>query len=440
MAELVIQNFGPIRRCKIEEKRFMILTGAQASGKSTIAKVIFFFRTVAEDVIQQIRTKNNGNTYHTGLENDLKKRLRNKFLRMFGSSWPMRRDMKLRYEYSRWTTIEVFLEPDRHNPSLNYVNFQFDRDVLDLISKYQNYEDIEWDESSLTKLREDVNALFSDGYETVYVPAGRSMVTLLTDQLLNIFSEEDNRTFDFCTEAYVRRIFPLRAQIGSGLQNLLKDALYTSQVKINRKALEHLEHLMNEVLHGYYAYVGGEERIVLSTKKYVKINFSSSGQQEAVWIFNLLYFYILRNKKIFLIMEEPEAHLYPTSQKHMAEALGVFAGGGNAVLVTTHSPYILGQFNNMLYAGDLRERVDSVLKERLYGILSPLAYLDPSTTCACFLSGGNLNNAMEDGLVCNEIIDEASVDINEVMENLLEVEWDLNTLEEEDARKIHQPV
>lgn len=73
MAKLVIQNFGPIRRCKIEEKRFMILTGAQASGKSTIAKVIFFFRTVAEDLIQQIRTKNNGNTYHTGLENDLKK-------------------------------------------------------------------------------------------------------------------------------------------------------------------------------------------------------------------------------------------------------------------------------------------------------------------------------------------------------------------------------
>ena len=51
MAELVIQNFGPIRHCKIEEKRFMILIGAQASGKSTIAKVIFFFRTVAEDVI-----------------------------------------------------------------------------------------------------------------------------------------------------------------------------------------------------------------------------------------------------------------------------------------------------------------------------------------------------------------------------------------------------
>jgi len=352
----------------------------------------------------------------------------------------MRSDMKLRYEYSRWTTIEVFLEPDRRNSSLNYVNFQFDHNVLDLISTYQNYEDIEWDESSLTKLREDVYALFSDGYETVYIPAGRSMVTLLTDQLLNIFSGEDNRTFDFCTESYVRRIFPLRAQIGSGLQNLLKDALHTSQVKIDRKALEHLENLMKEVLHGYYAYVGGEERIVFSPRKYVKINFSSSGQQEAVWIFNLLYFYILRNKKIFLIMEEPEAHLYPTSQKRMAEALGVFARGGNPVLVTTHSPYILGQFNNMLYAGDLRERVDSVLKEKLDGILSPLTYLNPTSTCASFLSDGKVSEAMEDGLICNELIDEASVKINEEMDNLLALEWDLNCMEEEDARKICKPV
>ena len=62
-----------------------------------------------------------------------------------------------------------------------------------------------------------MNALFLDGYETLYVPAGRSMVTLLTDHLLNIFSEEDNRTFVFCTETYVRRIFPLGAQISSGL-------------------------------------------------------------------------------------------------------------------------------------------------------------------------------------------------------------------------------
>ena len=43
-------------------------------------------------------------------------------------------------------------------------------------------------------------------------------------------------------------------------------------------------------------------------------------------------------------------------------------------------------------------------------------------------------------LVCNEIIDEVSVDINEEMDNLLAVELALNCVEEEDARKIHKRV
>jgi len=440
MARLIIHNFGPIRFCEIEEKHFTVLTGAQASGKSTVAKVLFFFRTMGDDVIEQILEESHEDIYHTSLENDLKKSLRSKFLSMFGSSWPMRRDMKLIYEYAQGTTIEVFLEADRSNHHLNFVNFRFGKDIQDFIFKYRDYESVERDEVFSSVLEQDVNRLFFDGYETVYIPAGRSMVTLLTDHLFKLFSGRDNRKFDFCTASYVRTIFPIRAQIGSGLTNLLRDVLHTSQIKIDRKALEYIELLMKEVLRGYYAYVGGEERIVFSPKSYVKINFSSSGQQEAVWIFNLMYFYILQNKKVFLIMEEPEAHLYPDAQKHIAEALGVFAGVGNPVLVTTHSPYILGQFNNMLYAGDLRERVNSVMKEKLYGILNPLVYLHPSTTCASFLSGGKLNDAMEDGLVCNELIDGASVDINEEMDNLLALEWDLNCMEEEDARKIRKPV
>ena len=48
------------------------------------------------------------------LENDLKKRLRNKFLQIFGSSWAMPQEMKLRYEYARWMTIELYLVPDRN--------------------------------------------------------------------------------------------------------------------------------------------------------------------------------------------------------------------------------------------------------------------------------------------------------------------------------------
>ena len=41
MEKLIIDRLGPIAHCEIEIKDFLILTGAQATGKSTIAKSIF---------------------------------------------------------------------------------------------------------------------------------------------------------------------------------------------------------------------------------------------------------------------------------------------------------------------------------------------------------------------------------------------------------------
>lgn len=102
---------------------------------------------------------------------------------------------------------------------------------------------------------------------------------------------------------------------------------------------------IDDVLNAKYSFEGGEEKLILPNHRYVKINFASSGQQEAVWVLNMIYYYLLERKKIFLIVEEPETHLYPDSQKYMAEALGMFVTAGNQSIVTTHSPYLLGEFN-----------------------------------------------------------------------------------------------
>ena len=50
MHKLVIHRLGPIEHCALECTSFMTLTGFQASGKSTIAKAIYFFRTIKEDI------------------------------------------------------------------------------------------------------------------------------------------------------------------------------------------------------------------------------------------------------------------------------------------------------------------------------------------------------------------------------------------------------
>ena len=44
MEKIIINKLGPIKNCDLNLKDFMVFTGPQASGKSTIAKSIFFFK------------------------------------------------------------------------------------------------------------------------------------------------------------------------------------------------------------------------------------------------------------------------------------------------------------------------------------------------------------------------------------------------------------
>ena len=41
--EITIQNFGPVQNARLDlNKNFQIFIGAQASGKSTLCKVVYF--------------------------------------------------------------------------------------------------------------------------------------------------------------------------------------------------------------------------------------------------------------------------------------------------------------------------------------------------------------------------------------------------------------
>ncbi|MFN7516749.1 MAG: AAA family ATPase [Dolichospermum sp.] len=60
MQKIIINNFGAIKYAEIEVKKILVLIGEQASGKSTIAKLIYFFKTIQEDLFSQIyRDKQN---------------------------------------------------------------------------------------------------------------------------------------------------------------------------------------------------------------------------------------------------------------------------------------------------------------------------------------------------------------------------------------------
>lgn len=421
---IVLSNFGPVKECEISLNDMLVLSGPQANGKSTIAKAIFFFRTIKEDILDMMMLGTDGEIPERWRIR-LTKRLKDKFMQLFGSSYGMSNAMKAVYYYTDKTYIQIDLSPNYHvSGGPNYINVKFSRSIAQYLNDLDrgNYDNMS--RTELEYERQRLIKLFSDEYETIFIPAGRSIITLLTMQLNYIFttmSENQKRNIDYCTQKYVDLILRLRPSFSHGLAGALSDKLHLTQKDFNVTLVKKTEKLINEILKGRYQNENGEERLYLedSNRQYVKINFASSGQQETVWITNILFYYLLENKQVFLIVEEPETHLYPAAQKQIAELLALFMKNGNCELITTHSPYILGEFNNLIYACEIYKRGIKKVSELIDSDL----YIDSENMNAYHLNNGELCDMKEEsmGLIRNESIEGASADITDECDALYEI-------------------
>lgn len=423
MHKLIIKHVGPLSQCEISINKFTVLTGPQAVGKSTVAKAIFFFRTVKNDILNLMSKREAYSNDKSSLKNEIIKHLRAKFLQMFGSSHAMLEDMRMEYYYTSDVFIKIKLNSKKmeNYTSYNYIWF-------DLSSSVQWFlEAAEKENFDYKKAEERLVDLFADGLETIFIPAGRSLITTLTSQLNYIFTIMDDmqrRTIDYSMQTYIERIFKIKNAFSNGVEDLYWNCLNTNTVnkKIYKDKIEEAIKLSKSVLKGSYKFTDNEERLFLEDGKYVKINFASSGQQEAIWIFNLIIYYMLNNPKLFVILEEPEAHLYPDAQKKIAELTALAAGmpEGN-VLITTHSPYILGTINNLLYAARLTENY----KEQVWKIIDKNKLIFEKDMKAFFVSGGTVKSCVDEelGLIQNEVIDGASEKINSEYDALMSLEY-----------------
>jgi predicted ATPase len=53
MQKTFIKDFGAIQNAETEVKKILVLIGEQASHKSTIAKLIYFLKTLKDDLFSQ---------------------------------------------------------------------------------------------------------------------------------------------------------------------------------------------------------------------------------------------------------------------------------------------------------------------------------------------------------------------------------------------------
>ena len=108
--------------------------------------------------------------------------------------------------------------------------------------------------------------------------------------------------------------------------------------------------IAKQIIKGSYKNENGTESIQVDDKTSVFLGNASSGQQESIRIIQDLIFILCTQIDSIRFVEEPEAHIYPEAQKLLIELMVLVANHCHTqMIVTTHSPYVLSTFNNLLY-------------------------------------------------------------------------------------------
>ena len=407
---LKIRNLGPIKKCELDLNKMMVLAGPQAAGKSTIAKLIFFFLTFKNELVDALL-----NPYADPvIQSELEYRLRHNFKKLFNIY--ENENMLIEFNYAPDVSIKIL----GRNFSKGELTLQISTKILDWTRKFSANNKLTPQYKS--HINSDLKELLNYNREVVYIPAGRSMISILAEALSHVLfklDDDQKNMIDYCVIDYIDRVTRIKPEFrlsaGKAISNNDRDLITQIQEKIAT------------ILQGQYTYAKGREFLKISTDsgdKEIAMKFTSSGQQEVLWILNLIYYYLHKNQPTCFIIEEPEAHLYPNTQKEVAEFIALALADNNQCLITTHSPYILGTFSNLLDARRLLEKgfdLSALLQKENLSVQQLLRRVDFS---AYFVDEGQIHNAIDEdtGLIMNELIDGASYKINGFADDLIYLE------------------
>jgi predicted ATPase len=440
---LLIKNFAGLKEIDIEIKKINIYIGPQASGKSIIAKILFYCKGLIEEIFNQamsLKTKR-----------QLDEKLKNKFVEYFPvESW-REQDFLIRYEINNDYVEIKPLKPAKKkwNISINYSDFyaksfekikrKWQRETNN-IDKSKDLDNMFIQLDQMMFFRMNYQELFFQqiadqfapeySFEQLFIPAGRSFFAHLEKNIFAMISQ-DNRLDPFLLafgEYYelVKEHFELLF-----FRNNIKSKNSSSLLAI-------IDYFTNKIIVGKYIRLNGQDYLKMDDGRQVKLSYCSSGQQEALpltIILKSICFLSLskggfRGKSVYL--EEPEAHLFPTAQKDIVNLIAITyncTADTTQFFITTHSPYILTAFNNLLQAGILKENFaknKSKLKQlkKLSQLVPDHCVLNPHEVTVYSLSDGYCHNIIDPDtqLIDATIIDSVSQELAIQFDNLLDLE------------------
>ena len=143
--------------------------------------------------------------------------------------------MKLQYFYGDEKWIKISLKPDPLRP--NYIWIDMSPDIKRFLNNIENYKKKEEWGLREQSLRNTIYSFFEDEMEIVYIPAGRSLITLFSDQLNYVYGSMDDmqkRNLDYCTQNYLERILRLKTVFTSSYTQMIMNQIQLTDKRMER--------------------------------------------------------------------------------------------------------------------------------------------------------------------------------------------------------------
>ena len=417
MKKLVIKNFLAIDFAEIEFAQFTIIIGPQASGKSLMCKLNFFFWDLLISDQQRF-------IYERSSLEKFEDFIKAKFMEWFPVSAWGDKVFEIRFYCAKFEiglTGTGAKEKSAGNMEVtfsdafeNFYNNAFD-EAVKIFEKHRddigNLESYWTVRSLIDQSRRDILQK-NNVNSQLFVPAGRSFFTSMV-KAISIY--EQSHTAD-----------PLIVRFGRAFASLSDESSFQFSDGDDFMT-EYIEPTMIEMLGGKL--ISEHDHLYFETKdgRNIPLSALSSGQQELLPLMTVLRFYTRRSVHRSLIyIEEPETHLFPKSQNELMEFLISLTNRPNGLvdmIITTHSPYILSKVNNLLKAGTVASSLPVKEHAKVNAIIDQRAWLNNNQLAAYAIIDRKLTPIIDaDGLIDAEYLDEISGDIADEFFSLLEIE------------------
>ena len=393
--KLTIKKFGPIKSAELEFGRFNVLIGENATGKSTIAKILAVCRYFSYIV----------DSYKLHLSNSTIQFIQG--LSLHGLSEFLKDDTYIFYECQHYSFL---FEKSYH--SVRYIDNDIIKDINPILAQ----------STKLIPISKEFINLLSE-LEKIK-PSNNSDVawTIPTSFYQNDVAAVLDNPFYLPTERGLQSIFSLGK---SSIPNI-SDSLYNQFSNLDLIAKNFKSETLIEPLDITYKNEDGKGFIKKNSEDFFySLSNGASGYKSTIPIVLIIKYYnqIRKKKKTFFI-EEPELNLFPKAQNELMKFLvDNIINYKNSILITTHSPYILTSLNNMMYAFQVGKMND----EKIENILDRKYWLNPNDVSVyIMLPNGECESIIDkEGLIKAEKIDEVSSILNKAFNAIMDVELNI---------------